>query len=315
MNVPFRRVPVACAKQVADVDMSPPPDGARMRDIFAWIVNILAWIFTFFAWIFTLTAGFAIFMVVAILVLLPIEAAENRATYAVADRYAHGLAAAHAEPRKAEPVERAPDATIKGVAMFRSPPGYCDGVAFGAPYDRFVLGFGDHGAKDIDYAIWWHCYAYPSGKTTLQLSVWDYLAGAAGRQLAANALIAAIAAVVGYATRWIGSRDKRRSLRPWAKAVWFAAFMIIITIISLAEDFSDGLFYESPEYLKWFVFIAHNTIWLIYEPALYSLRNVPAFNSSSGGMYYTLVAFIFWSMTGWIVGRLIGFVRARLARA
>jgi len=286
-----------------------------MRDIFAWIVNILAWIFTFFAWIVTLTAGFATFMVVAILVLLPIEAAENRATYALADQYAHRLAAGLAEPRKADAGERAPDATIEGVAMFWSLPGYCGDVAFGAPSDRFVLGFGDHGAKDIDYAIWWHCYAYPSGKTTLQLSVWDYLAGAAGRQVAVNALIAAIAAIAGYAARWIGSRGKRRSLRLRAKAVWFGAFMTIITIISLADDASDGLFYEAPEYLKWLVFISHNTIWLIYEPALYILRNFPAFNSSSGGMYYTLVVFIFWSMTGWIVGRLIGFVRARLVRA
>jgi len=277
--------------------------------------HVFAWIFIFLAWIFTLTAGFATFMAVAILVLLPIEAAENRAAYAVADQYAHRLAAAHAEMRKAEADERVPDAIIKGVTIWRFMPGGCNGVAFGAPSDRFELGFGDHGAADIDYAIWWHCYAYPSGKTTLQLSVWDYLAGAAGRQIAGYALIAAIAASAGYVARRIGSRGKRRSLRPWAKAVWFGALMIIISLVSVADELSDGLFYETPEYLKWFVFVSHNTIWLIYEPLLYYFSLTPPFNGPGGDIFMTFLAFIMWSMIALFAGRLISFGRARLRKA
>src|SRR5438132_9504958 len=101
-----------------------------MRDIFAWIL--------------TLTAGFATFMAVVILTLLPVGAAKNRAVYGVVEQYAHRLAATHAAPRNAA-VDDAFTDTIKGIRIWRSLPRGCADVPFDAPSDSFALGFWENG--------------------------------------------------------------------------------------------------------------------------------------------------------------------------
>lgn len=282
-----------------------------MREIFAPIFTLAAAVF---AWICTLVAGFATFMAVAILVLLPIEAARNRTAHAFAEQFAHRLAATHTEPSDAHPGD-APTTNIKGFHMWAFLPGDCDGVGVEAPSDRFVVGFWDNGSEDPFDVTWWHCYAYPSGKTTLQLSVWDFLKGAAGSQIAWYALIATIVAIAGYCARSLGARSEPRSLRPWPKAVWFGALMTFLNLLNFVADRTDDQFHESPETLKWIVVVFDQTLYCIEMPVIFILQYVPAFNSSSGGMLYTLVAFVLWSVTGWVAGRLISFGRARLRTA
>ncbi|MBO9711556.1 hypothetical protein [Sphingomonas sp.] len=276
-----------------------------MRDIFARIFTLAAAVF---AWMCTLAAGFAIFMAVAILALLPIEAARNRAAHALAEQFAQSLAATHAEPSAADP-DHEPTTNIKGFHMWAFAPGGCDGVGVEAPSDRFAVGFWDNGSDDPFDVTWWYCYAYPSGKTTLQLSVWDFLKGAAGSQIAWYALIAAIAAIAGYCARSLGARDKPRSLQPWSKAVWFGALMTFLNLLYVVADREDDQFYESSETLKWIVVVFDHTLYLAERPMIFVLQNAPGF---AGVGSYLLVTFVAWSVTGWVAGLLISFGRARL---
>jgi hypothetical protein len=280
-----------------------------MRNLFARIFTVTA---AFFAWICTLAAGFATFMAVAIMVLLPIEAARNRAVYSVVEQYAQIVDAMPAAPRNAALHDVT--ASFKGIRIWPSRPGVCDGGAFDAPSDRFDLGFFGNGPEDNFALSWWHCYAYPSGKTNLQLSVWDYLAGAAGWQVAAYALIAAIAAIAGYAARSLGARGKPRSLKPWTKAAWFGAFMTILYMLFFFFDEADDVIadWEPTESVKWFAAVFEDTIYLISEPVLYVWNGVTFGNSP---MLLTLFAFITWTMIGRVAGRWIATGRARLRAA
>jgi hypothetical protein len=255
------------------------------------------------AWILTLTSGFAALMALAIMVLLPIEAAKNRAVYRVVDQYAHTLAEAHALPRNPE-VDRDVDATIKGIRMWPSLPGGCHDTAFEASSDRFDIGFWDNGSQDRFGASWWHCYAYPSGNTTLQVSVGDYLTGSPGRQIVAYFLIAVIA---GYLARSL-RRHNRRPLKDWTKALWFGAFMTIASAFSVLSDFGDDEFWKNPDWQKWFDLVFRSTVWPIFERPISIVEQqlVP------DGRMLTLFAFGMWSTIGWAAGRLISLARRRM---
>jgi len=263
------------------------------------------------AWVFALTAGFAAFMAVAILALLPIEAAKNRAVYGVVEQYAHRLAETQGVPRNAA-LSDAFGPIVNGVRVWPALPGSCSDVAFEAPSDRFVVGFWENGSRNSFDAMWWHCYAYPSNNTTLQLSVSDYLRGPAGWQIIAYALIASLA---GYVARSLGARVNRRSLRPWAKVAWFGAFMTIISVIYALEDFGDDQFWENAEYVKWFVIVCNSTFVPIFEKIFFIFRWLPPLPGRTSDMVMLLLTFSIWSLIGWVAGRIITSGRERLRAA
>jgi len=272
-----------------------------MRDIFAWILNLLAWISTHVAWICTLTAGFAVFAAVAIPVLFPIEAARNRGAYAIVDQYAHWLAATHRVMPTPKEDGSTPRATFKGLEIWGPWPGECRDIK--ASSDRFALGFFD--SSDDRYGpVRSYCYAYPSGKNDLQLSAWDYFTRANLGQAAAYARLAAIAAITGVAAWWLGSRGKRRSLKPWIKAAWFGAYITFLyaTFIVMV-DFEAG--YELKfESFYWFVTVSRYSILLVCEPIAYAFP----------GLFQLLVVAVVWTMIGRGAGHLISFGRARLSK-
>jgi len=244
------------------------------------------------AWIFTLTAGFAAFLGLATLVLLPIQATKNRATFAVVDRYAHELAASSTPPTNAS-VDDAFASNTEGIRIWRSLPSGCYNTAFEASSDRFVLGFWENGNSGRFNSIWWHCYAYPSGKTTLKLSVKDYLASSVGLQLVAYILTAAVAGLFAWALR---AQIDRRLLRPWTKALWFGAFMTITELFYSLQDLGDDEFFKNPESIKWFVFAYDKTIGSL-------LRFVDSLP----------ITFAIWIIAGWTAGQLISFAKSKLA--
>jgi hypothetical protein len=256
------------------------------------------------AWFLTLTSGFAGFMALAIMVLLPIEAAKNRAVYRVVDQYAHRLAETNAFPRNAEE-DDAIAPRIEGVSVWPSLPGGCWGASSRAASDRFELGFWDHGSKGAFGSSWWYCYTYPSGKTNLQLSVTDYLATAAGGQVATYVAFAIIAFCLSL---WMRSYSGFRDLRLWTKALWFGAFMTIASAFSVLSDFGDDQFYENPDWQKWFVLVFRDTLWPIYERLLFIVDEL----LPTDGMMYTVLAFAMWSSIGWAAGRLVSVARGRM---
>ena len=149
------------------------------------------------AWIFTLIAGFAAFLGVATLVLLPLQAGKNRVIYAKAEQYAASITAGASLPLNAE-VDDAFTHNANGVRFWRSRPGGCQDLAFEASSDQLVLGFWDNGSNNAFNTTWWHCYAYPSGKTTLHLTAASYLESGVGTQVLAYLLIAVFAGLVAW---------------------------------------------------------------------------------------------------------------------
>lgn len=198
------------------------------------------------AWILTLIAGFAAVLGVATLVLLPIQAENNRVIHAKAERFAKKLVAGstpplyedHTFPHQSE-----------GVRFWHTPPGDCQDRAFEAPSDRLVVGFWENGSEDDFRTRWWHCYAHPSGRTTLQLSASSYLESGVGMQLLVYFSIAVFA---GLAAWLLGSYKKNRPLSLSAKAIWFTAFIMITGFFDGIQDFGDDEFHKMPDYIKWF---------------------------------------------------------------
>ena len=180
--------------------------------------------------------------------LLPLQAEKNRVIYAKAEQYAASLTAGASLPLNAE-VDDAFTHNANGVRFWRSRPGGCQDLAFEASSDQLVLGFWDNGSNNAFNTTWWHCYAYPSGKTTLQLSTSCYLKSEVGAQVLAYFLIVLVAGLIAWFLR---SFVNDRSLSLGAKAIWFAAVAIFIGFYDASLDYSDDEFYKMPDYLKWF---------------------------------------------------------------
>ena len=133
-------------------------------------------------WLLCLVAFFFAFVGGTIPLTLPRQAAEDRAYYqqfrqaaAYVDRNGH-------LPTEAELRRRT--VYLEGVTIWSSVaimPQGCDAEFFQAKSDRFVLGFWR--------GEWSECYAYPSGRTTLPMSVTAYLASGLGYDLAIYWLI------------------------------------------------------------------------------------------------------------------------------
>lgn len=115
--------------------------------------------------------------------MLPAQAAKDRAYYeqfrsAAAYIVKNGSAPAGDELRKLE------DATT-GISILSSlvtEPVDCDPSFKKAPSDTLVLSFWR--------GEWWECYSYPSGRTTLTMSVRAYLLSGVGIELAIYWLVA-----------------------------------------------------------------------------------------------------------------------------
>lgn len=213
-----------------------------------------------FAWVLTLTCGFSALLALGTLALLPSEAAKSRAVYRVVDRYAHQLAQVHQLPRN-EQVDDSSASKFEGVRVWPSSPGGCRDVPVGTSSDRFEVGFWQNGADDRFGSKWWHCYAYPSRKTTLQLSVWDYLRSDAGQQVAAYAIVALIAGILAWS---LGTPPQWRPLKPATRTTWFVVLFLAITFFDALQDSGDDQFHENPDFIKWFVFVFENAFpWLL----------------------------------------------------
>lgn len=258
------------------------------------------------AWIFILTAGFAAFLGLATLALLPMQAAKNRATYAVAERYANKLVASLKLPTNAN-VDDASIYNVGGIRIWRSLPGGCYDTAFEAPSDRFVLGFWENGNENRFDSIWWHCYAYPSGKTTLKLSVTDYLTSAAGQQVFAYLLIAVITGLMAFALR---ARSNQKSLKLLTKAIWFSIFMSINTVIFALQDLGDDEFFKNTEHVKWFAYVFEKTIFSFIKMIIISDHMSPAVASVLMN-FWPVSLFATWLFMGWALGYLISFVKLK----
>lgn len=212
------------------------------------------------AWLFTLIAGFAVIMGVATLVIIPIQVDKNRALYAKAERYAEKLVAGATPPLYEDHTF---SHHLNGVRFSHSRPGECPGMTLEAPSDMLVVGFWNSGSEDKFGATWWHCYAYPSGKTTLHLTAASYLKSGVGTQVIAYLLVAVFAGLVAWL---LESYKKARSLSLWAKAIWFTAFIIITGFFNAIQDHGDDEFHKMPDYIKWFDLAYRETMGIFLYP-------------------------------------------------
>ena len=136
-------------------------------------ISLLLWLVAFF---------FA-FVGATIPLMLPSQAADDRAYY-----QQFRQAAAYVDSNGHLPTEaelRRRNVYLDGVTIWSSlaiMPQGCDADFSGAKSDRFVLGFWR--------GEWFECYAHPSGRTTLPMSVAAYLASGLGYNLAIYWLIA-----------------------------------------------------------------------------------------------------------------------------
>ena len=213
-----------------------------------------------FAWIFTLIAGFSAVLGVATLVLLPIQAENNRVIYAKAERLAEKLVAGSTPPLYED--HTFPH-QFEGVRFWHTPPGDCQDKALETSSDTLVVGFWDNGSKDDFGTRWWHCYAYPSGRTTLQLTPTSYFESGVGMQLLVYFSIVVFAGLVAWL---LGSYKKARPLSLWAKAIWFTAFIMITGFFDAIQDFGDDEFHKMPDHIKWFDLAYQRTMGIFLYP-------------------------------------------------
>lgn len=263
------------------------------------------------AWIFTIWACFAAFFGVATLVLLPIQAARNRATYAVVERYAHKLVETSSLPKNTD-VDDAFTSTTDGMRIWSSLPGGCHDTAFEASSDRFALGFWENGKEDRFGAIWWQCYAYPSGKTTMSLSVTDYLRSAAGQQVAAYFLLAGIGGILAWAFR---TREERTDMATWAKTVWIGVTITLINIFYLVQDSGDDEFYKNPDFIKWFTVVYENTIGLVTKVFIAAFDYLPSSLVKFFIDLWPLTVTATWLIMGWGSLRLFALAKSKFGIA
>ena len=170
------RLPMALNRfrPIADIDRKWHSSGRRrsMRTIFCLLLGLVALFFAFVG--------------VAMPVMLPSQAATDRAYY-----QQFRAAAAYIE-KNGQLTDNEPGGwrnTVGHGPLIRSSPDIpddCDPSFKKAPADKHVLSFWR--------GEWTECYAYPSGRTTLPMSAKAYLFSGLGLNLAVYWLLAAFAA-------------------------------------------------------------------------------------------------------------------------
>ena len=211
-------------------------------------------------WLLTLTSGFFAFLLIATLALLPSEATRNQSTFSTVSQFAHNFADERALPRNPEADDRFAE-TFKGLRVWPSLPRGCRGDNIGPLSDRFEVGFWENGAADRFGGKWWQCYSFPSGRTSMPLTVRSYLNSSVGPLLAAYAAIAFLAAILATL---IGGSRQIGLLRFRAKVGWLAASLAAVTLFDALQDSADDQFFETDEPTKWFVIVfEHFFPWLL----------------------------------------------------
>jgi hypothetical protein len=144
---------------------------------------------TILSWLLILVAAFFAFVGVAMPLTLPRQATNDRAYF-----QQFRQAAAYVDANGHLPTEatlRRLNVYLDGATIWSSlamTPEGCDPPFAKATSDRFVIGFWR--------GEWFECYAHPSGKTTLPMSVMAYLSAGLGFDLAVYWMLA-IAASLG----------------------------------------------------------------------------------------------------------------------
>jgi hypothetical protein len=150
---------------------------------------------TVLSWLLILLAALSAFVGLTMPLMLRSQAAEDRAYY-----QQFRQAAAYVDANGRLPTEEAlrkENIDLDGATIWPSlamTPQGCDPPFAPAKADRFVIGFWR--------GEWFECFAHPSGRTTLPMSVMAYLTSGLGLNLAIYWLVA-------IAAGWAGMRLRR----------------------------------------------------------------------------------------------------------